>query len=305
MARLSLNLLIALSLPFTAFIQTALAEPIRGSRPPEQPDEEPPIVHPSGGDGSAGDDGAPAIPGRAPPFSEEDTDVDLGDLSDKIKELIENLIDLYSPSSTSSSRIPITAATTTTTTNTKQPTITSSSHSTTDTPSSTSTQLNAVLACEVYQSYTSLCPATHIQPFTSSWSLLPGHQGTETVTGTATLSSLADSARASCLCYSSSYYVPAVYDDAAWACAGYTGTSASLTAAATAAAETDGFCSGMGNVRPAAPTATFGQFTAEAAAAPSSTGGGTGKSAAAGRLLDTKTGVWVFVAAVGAALTLV
>ena len=80
------------------------------------------------------------------------------------------------------------------------------------------------------------------------------------------------SARASCLCYSATYYVPDVYDNAAWACAQYpTGTASAdtrLVAVATAAAavtasqtRSDGFCGRIGNVRVGASYATFGQFT--------------------------------------------
>ena len=80
----------------------------------------------------------------------------------------------------------------------------------------------------------------------------------------------ADEARASCLCYSSAYYVPDVYDNAAWACAQYPTATASadtvLVAAATAAAavtaqqtRSHGFCWHVGNVRAGASYATFGQ----------------------------------------------
>ena len=132
-----------------------------------------------------------------------------------------------------------------------------------------------------------------------------------------------DIARASCLCYSSAYWVPNVYDDVAWACAAYTtdkgdsnSADATLAAAATAAAalptQTPGFCASVGPVRPGATFATFGEFTAAAvtstsmpAPTPGVTSAPGGSTGAAGRLFAVRKEAWAQAAAVAVVAALV
>ncbi|MCJ1383397.1 hypothetical protein MMC17_006511 [Xylographa soralifera] len=300
---LSLNILIHFYLILFSFLPTAFAAgPRQGGEPPELPFEEPPvvIVHPN-------PVGSPQ--GSSAPFSEPESTEgpDLADLADKVKELIEDIISLFAPSTTSSSAPPLPTA---------AATITSDSISAAAAPSLTALStsqtgtLNATLACEVYQAYTSLCPPVAATPYTS---IFVG--GMTIRVNAAEASDIADTARASCLCYSSAYWVPGVYDDAAWACAGYitdsrdhTSTDSTLAAAATAAAavatQSQGFCASVGPVRVGASFATFGEFTAAATSTttptttPAATASPGGSIGSAGRSSVVKREVWAQVAAV-------
>ncbi|MCJ1425138.1 hypothetical protein MMC29_003026 [Sticta canariensis] len=171
---------------------------------------------------------------------------------------------------------------------------------------------NATLACEIYQAYTSLCPPTTVNPYTTSFLNKPY------IVDDSAVSELASSARASCLCYPSSYYVSYVYDDAAFACAGYTNdannsTSAAVSftsAATTATTQTEGFCSSIGNIRLDASSAPFGQYTAATptptpTSTPSATATGGGRTSAARRSYKAKGGVWAAAAAVVALAILI
>jgi len=105
--------------------------------------------------------------------------------------------------------------------------------------------------------------------------------------------------------------VPEVYDDAAWACGGYTtatSPNSALAAVATKAAETFGFCSSIGNVRIGASTATFGQFTATPTPSvtpivtPTTSTTGTNSTGAAVRLPGGVKEVWAAAVVVVVAL---
>lgn len=110
---------------------------------------------------------------------------------------------------------------------------------------------------------------------------------TEIITASSELAYIDASIRASCLCYSSDYWVPEVYDNAAWVCAGYTTGDASFMVAATSASSAaaavitrmygtgwtteSGFCESIGAVRTDAPFATFGQYAMVATTTPAAT----------------------------------
>lgn len=105
--------------------------------------------------------------------------------------------------------------------------------------------------------------------------------------------------------------MPEAYDDAAWACGGYTtvtSPNSALAAAATEAAETSGFCSSIGNVRTGASTATFGQFTTTPTPSvtptsmPTTSTGGTTSTGAAVRLPGGVREVWALAVVVVVAL---
>jgi hypothetical protein len=165
--------------------------------------------------------------------------------------------------------------------------------------------LNATLACQVYQSYSALCPQVVVKPTTSTVSLL---NVLNTITiDASSASSLAETTRASCLCYSASYFVPAAYDQAAWACAAFT-DKAALASTASDAAETQNLCSNVGDVRHAFKTATFNQYPAATAA--STTPATASKTAApskaaADRAFGADGGAWVGAAAVAVVAALV
>ncbi|MCJ1401537.1 hypothetical protein MMC11_004753 [Xylographa trunciseda] len=304
---LSLNVLLLFSLILASFLPTAFAAgPGRGSEPPEQPDQEPPvvIVHPNP---VGNPQGSPA------PFSEPESNEgpDLSQLADNIQSLIEDIISLFALTTTSSSAPSLPTAATTTksesNSNGAAPSVTALS-------TSPNGKLNATLACEVYQAYTSLCPPVAATPYTLG--VVGG------ITLGANAAEASDTARASCLCYSSAYWVPNVYDDVAWACAGYTSDNgdfssadATLAAAATAAAavatQTPGFCASVGPVRPGASFATFGEFTAAVtspsmpAPTPAVTSASGGSTGAAGRLFAVKKEAWAQAAAVAIMAALV
>lgn len=162
----------------------------------------------------------------------------------------------------------------------------------------------ALLACKIYQTYTSLCA---MKPYTTSFP------------NASAASQIANSARASCLSYSASYYVPDVYDEAVSACAGDTRDannfpSAADSFASAAANETADFCSKIGNVRTSAPSTTFGGFAVAATATSttvSSTGGGSaaatgdGGMGAVRRSYESNRRVWAGAAAVPAVAVLI
>lgn len=102
--------------------------------------------------------------------------------------------------------------------------------------------------------------------------------------------------------------MPAAYDDAMRACAGYlnandkgssTSADPNLASAASVAALQTGpllFCASVGNVRSSAPTATFGQFVATAT--PSVTAAPTASpTGAAGHLGKTERALWAVIVA--------
>jgi hypothetical protein len=297
MARLVTSL-IFYSLILHSLLSGAVAARV-GNKPPEDPEVSlPQEVIPN----AARPEGAPA--GHKAPFSEGkqtltiyyrllhkhvtkiltlsqesggDDGPDLSNLADSISSLIEDIVSLAQNTTSANSPALSTVSVHTTLGN--------------PTPSTaviTTATINATLACDIYQSYTAICPAPKSTPYT--FTLL----GTHTVDSSAA-SEDAVTARASCLCYSASYYVPQVYDDAAWICAGAS-ENPKLAGAANLAAQTDSFCSSIGNVRHAVE-ATFGQFTPTAtlAPAPAASSPVNGKTGAGSRLLGAERLMWAGV----------
>lgn len=164
---------------------------------------------------------------------------------------------------------------------------------------------NATLACEIFQSYNSICASFTPSPIpanpTPSVSMLVRAAATSAA-GNLQAFEESTSVKVSCLCYSSTYYVPYVYDDAANVCGGHPATptgigtsNATIASLASVASQSAGFCSDHGNVRNA-PVTTFGGYTA-AASTPTPTTG------AATRFSGASRKVWMWAGAT-VALTL-
>lgn len=230
---------------------------------------------------------------------------DLADLAGKIKDLIDSIFSFVAAESTILSSLPALP------THTNRTSLDSDSNATASLSTPLPTEKpNATLACEIYHTYTSLCPPTTVTPYTNDDlpGLVPPH-----FVDSSEASVLADSTRASCLCYSSLYFVPYVYDNAAKVCATHTGDffAPAASAASAAATLTEGFCSSIGNVRPLALAATFGQFAATTTPTTTSTStsistststlsvaatGGISTSAAGRSYEGLKNGAWAVAA---------
>jgi hypothetical protein len=240
------------------------------------------------------------------------------ELIDNVKDLLESVSSLFVASSTSDSPQETTLPNGPISTSDSDPAVPTSSL----TPTGT---VNATLGCQVFLAYNSICAIpTQTAPYTTI-SVIPHEFSVLTVTVTPTTT--AQSVEASCLCYSSSYWVPDVYDDAASACAGYLSDSSTAgsgeiiynfvngwslesstimySALATSASQFTGLCSSAGNVQPGATSANFAEFSPTSTPVPKSSASSTASEVTSSARRSFKCEIWVLGAGAFAVLAFI